>query len=378
MTRLTTLMVLAGAGFVLSPSVASAQFGYGYPSAYGAPRIVPSFNPFFYVPQYRYQSFSSLNVQTMYGSFSLGTRQYYYGVTNPAWALAPAYPTFYAQGGSYISGGSARPNLALEAQRDLARAQRAMGLPGAYGSSSSGSASGSAGSTSVVPAAPTIAGSEMPEGFEKALAPAERARVLSGASLNELLAAIVKAEPKGGERASAFVSPLQLEEVRFGGSDAADALNLALRPLDFPVAFDEPALKDLRLQVARDFAPIATALQAGKAPDAVRREQFEVTVQKVQAALPSVIKGLPFADATAAQRFVNQLANTNKALKANAASGLINPKWGTEGTTVAEMVSHMNRHKLRFAAAPAGNEETYTSLHRNFATYLFLLTQPKK
>lgn len=374
MTRLTALFALAGAGFVFSPATASAQFGYGRPNAYGGPVIVPSFNPFFYVPQYRYQTYSYLNVQTMYGNFSVGTRQFYYGVNNPAWALAPAYPTFYAQSGSYISGGSARPNLALEAQRDLARAQRAMSLPGAYGTGSTGATTG----TGAVTPAPMAERPNMPEGFDKALAPADRARVVSGEALNELLAAIAKAEPKGGDRPSAFVSPLQLEDVRFGGSDAADALNLALRPLDFPAAFDDESLKELRLQLARDFAPLATALQAGKAPDPAKRMQLETTLAKVETALAPVVKNLPFADATAARRFMNQLTHAAKAMKANNAAGLIDPKWAAEGTTVAEMVKHMTRHKLQFAAAPTGSEETYLSLHRNFATYLFLLTQPKK
>ena len=38
--------------------------------------------------------------------------------------------------GVYLSGDSVRPNLALEMQRDLLRAQRAMSVPGAYGTPS--------------------------------------------------------------------------------------------------------------------------------------------------------------------------------------------------------------------------------------------------
>lgn len=372
MTRLTALFVLAGAGFVLSPATASAQFGYGRPGVYG-PVIVPSFNPFFYVPQYRYQQSFGLNVPTMYGNLSIGASRYYYGMTNPAWALAPAAPLFYSPSQSYMSGSSVRPNFALEAQRDLARAQRAMGRPGATGAATGAAVGGTAAPAPGAEAAPNL-----PAGFEKVLAPAERAKVLSGEALNNLLAAIARAEQRRVDRPSAFVSPLQLEEVRFGGSGAAEALNLALRPLDFPAAFDDPSLKELRLALARDFAPLATALQAGKAPDPAKRAAFEQTLGKMEAALAPVAKSLPPADATAARKFMNQLAAATKALKGDAGNNLINPKWATEGTTIEELARHMSRHKLQFAAAPVGNEETYLNLHRNFATYLFLLTQPKK
>jgi hypothetical protein len=244
----------------------------------------------------------------------------------------------------------------------------------------------SAGSSTLVGEKPVVVagvvepGGAIPDAVVKPLAQVDRAKVLSGEALNDLLREIVKAETKVGARASAYLPVALLDEVRFGGSDAADALNLARRAdsLNFPVAFDDPAFKDLRVALDRDFTAVATALQAGKAPEAAKRTQFEATLQKVQTALVPVAKGLPREDAAAAQRFVNQMANLLKALKAGTGNGLIDPKWSSEGTSVADLVKHMNKHKLQFATAPEGNEESYATLHRNFGTYLFLLTQPKK
>ena len=196
MTRLFVLLLAAGAGLTLSPASASAQFGPGYPN-FRNPVIVPSFNPFYYVPQYRYQSGFSLNVPTPYGPSTIATSRYYYGVNNPAAVLGSAYPSLYLQGGSATSGGAGmRTNFALQAQRDLAAAQRAMSAPGGSSTSSS---------SGTRPAAGGEAGPVVPDGFGRALAPADRARVLSGEALNDLLAAVVKAEPKGGNRPSAFV-----------------------------------------------------------------------------------------------------------------------------------------------------------------------------
>jgi hypothetical protein len=112
MTRVAVLVIFGGIGVLAHPTAAPAQYGmpFGYPAGmsggYGrTPLIVPSLNPFFYVPRYNYQYGTQLSV----GGFSLNTYQSYSGVTNPyaaAWALNQlAYVPPYSQGGSYISGG---------------------------------------------------------------------------------------------------------------------------------------------------------------------------------------------------------------------------------------------------------------------------------
>lgn len=368
--------------------MASAQFGpgygYGFRYSYNGPPLLsplpllpplqplprlaplPPLNPYLQPPRYTFQY--STHVTNPYSGATLRTQTFYSSISPPIWG----YPAFYPQSGQEMYGGaSSGSNIALQNQYDLQRAQRTMAA-GGYGSSGE-----KPGGLAVVG---TPGGVAMPDGFAKALAPADRARVISGETLNELLKEIVKAEPKGGNRASAFVSVALLDEVRFGGTDGADALNLARRAgnLDFPTAFYDPALKDLRVALDRDFTAVAIALQAGKSPDPSRRSQFEVTLERVEAALGSVAKTLPDEDAATARRFTSQMSNALKAMKAGAGNGLIDPKWSVEGTTVADFVKHMTRHKLQFAAAPSGNEESYMALHRNFATYLFLLTQPRK
>lgn len=399
MTRFASLLVFGGAGLLFSPLTASAQYGYGTPSRgygfnygpglnygygynYNGPSILPplnslpqlpplnllptlpSLNPYAQPPRYNLQY--TTNVTNPYTGATFASRSYYTGITPPAWS----YPTYYPQSGAYMSGQtSGQSNLAYQMQQDLSRAQRAVA---------------SAGGSGAVGEKPVVAGVIEPVGAPgvggKVLAPADRAKVLSGEALNDLLREIAKAETKVGARASAYLPVSLLDEVRFGGPDAADAVNLARRAgsLNFPVAFNDPALKDLRAALDRDFTAVAVALQAGKVPEAAKRTQFEATLKKVETALVPVVKALPRDDADAARRFMTQLSNAMKALKAGAGNGLIDPKWSSEGTAVADLVKHMTRHKLLFAAAPEGNEETYTTLHRNLGIYLFLLTQPKK
>jgi len=387
MTRFSAPILLGSVSLLLNPLTASAQYGYGanygYGFRYNGPAILPQLaplpqlpslaplpalpqlNPYVQPPRYNFQT--SSYVTNPYTGASMASRVYYTGVIPPNWT----YPNYYPQYGSYMSGQtSGQSNLAYQMQQDLSRAQRAMSAPTSLTS---------VGEKPAVVGA-VEPGGAVPDPLGKALAPADRAKVLSGEALNNMLHEIVKAEAKVGARASAYLPVALLDEVRFGGSDAADALNLARRAsgLTFPVAFDDPALTDLRAALDRDFTAVATALQAGKAPEAAKRTQFEATLQKVQTALVPVAKGLPKEDSAAAQKFVNQMANLLKALKAGTGNGLIDPKWSSEGTTVADLVKHMTRHKLQFSAAPEGNEESYTTLQRNLGTYLFLLTQPKK
>ena len=62
-------------------------------------------------------------------------------------------------------------------------------------------------------------------------------------------------------------------------------------------------------------------------------------------------------------------------LREAGSSTLVNPKWTTEGTNVADLVKHMTKHKLQFGPLDKGGEEAYLALHRGLASYLFALSQ---
>jgi hypothetical protein len=89
------------------------------------------------------------------------------------------------------------------------------------------------------------------------------------------------------------------------------------------------------------------------------------------------MKDLPFDDAIATRRFLNQLANAIRAMKSGLANGLIDSKWAAEGVVVADLTKHMAKHKLMFGPAPAGSDKTYATLHQLLAMYLFVLQQPR-
>lgn len=398
MTRLLTLLVLGGAGVLVLPSSASAQFvprfgvgpGMGMPGPFGPGPGIPGLggSPFTFVPQYPFARtgfWYNLNTGFSVLPFSAGAGASPF-LTNhptPAGLVAGVYlyspgtitgslPQ-YAQGGAYsTAGANMNPALARGIQRDVAQAQRDA-VPGAK---SSISGQWNYEKNAEPPAGPPEGADGIPRG---PIVP-DPDQVVSGDALNRLLAEIVRVEAKGAKGPSAFVTPLLMDDLRFAGPPAADLLNLARLggSPEYPIAFDDPALADMRIDLAKDFGAVAAVVQTGKSPEAAKVAKLEGTFQKLQNASGAVLKELPFEDAITARRFLNRMANAIKALKAGAATGLIDPKWGEEGLTVAELVKHMTKYKLQFGPAPRGRDESYATMHRHLLTYLVVLTQPKK
>ena len=383
MTRLMVLLVLGGAGVLATPGVSSAQFGFRYGAGYGfgGPIIGPA-NPFFGLPRFNYQYGQQFNFNTGIGSFSYGTRSYYSGIAPPVFLYGGYTPYYsgvpiYQQGGSYMTGGAqVRPDLVQAAERAMVKAQREASMPEDVKTQISDQNNYERG----IAAASGVGVQAPPADLRKALDAASPAEIMSGAALNELLKEIVRAEAKGAKGPAAYIPPLQMDDMRFAGPPAADLLNYARRAgnLPFPAAFDNPVLAALRPELERDFTVAAVSVQAGKAPEAAKVTKLEATFQRVVDASGSVVKNLPFDDAAAARRFLNRMTNAIKSMKGVTANGLIDPKWAAEGLTVADLVHHMTRYKLQFAPAPRGSEEAYMGMHRNFATYLFVLNSPKK
>jgi hypothetical protein len=352
---------------------ASAQF---------APAVVPP-NPLYQHPAYRFQFSIGPSVPTAFGPA-------FVGMTAPATRapqyLSPYYgqmPVYSWSGRGvrygYMTGSIGRYDSA-GMQRDFAKAQREAaemwGNPEFVKRMISDQWAYE--KIGLAPAVPG-AGKAPADALAISLRAATEAEVASGEALNHIFAAIVSAEAKGGKGVSAFLPPQVLDEVRFAGP-AGETVNLLRQSgrLPFPAAFDEAALRDLRNALERDFAAVAAPLLAGKPLEVVKLTTLEATLKKMEAAAPAVIRDLSFQEAVAARRFLNQLASAVRTLKAGGITGLVNPAWSTEGTSVANLVKHMTKYKIQFAPALEGNEPTYLALHRSLSTYLFVLTNSKK
>jgi hypothetical protein len=222
-------------------------------------------------------------------------------------------------------------------------------------------------------------GEDAPAALLKALNGASEAEIASGEALNHIVVGIVAAEKKG-KAASAFLPPNLLAQLRFAGSNAADAVNLLRQVgnLQLPAAFDADAFAKLKPELEKDLAAAAAPVLLGKPADFNKVAKLEADAAKARAALDPITRTLEFEDATAARRFLNQLDAAVASLKAPNTSGLIEPKWNTEGTSVADLVKYVVKNKLLFGPAPKGEEDAYAALHRGLATYLVGLHESAK
>jgi hypothetical protein len=373
MSRCLSILVLGGLAFAFSPGSATAQYRgmfmspsplYIYPTGNGG---------------YGAQLNFGMTASSPYGPITLGYA-YPYVMGAPA---ADNYPPSIPGGGyGYITGGSSSGYDVLGAQQGLAAAQQAAtrirkSQDDAKELIDAQWAYERLGVTGQVAAK---GAKEQAEELQKALAVKDEAEVASGVSLNRILVAIVIAEGKGARGVSAFLPPQLLEDIRFSGGPSADLLNLIRQTgkIPFPPNFPAPSLEGLQHALEADFAAATAALRIGKPVDALKVTKLETSLKRLEAAAPPLIRNLSFDDAIGARRFLNQFDSALVALKGANTTGLINPKWATDGTSVSDLVKQMTKFKLMFAASPVGNEGSYFSLQKALATYLFVLTQPKK
>jgi len=393
MSRLSTLFVLGGAGLLLTPLSASAQFpvrAFGLPG--GRPPLmvpmvpmvplvptvplvrpvspIPIITPVTGFPQFRSQSATDLS----FGNLTLSTRQSFVGLS--AWAFRPvAGPIYSYSGTSTVSGPSADPDYLRVAYEKLASAQR----------QASAESKRSAGSTPI-PVVAVPANGPLPVGEAgEALLPAGAADIASGEALNKVVREIVRAEEKvkkGTKNPSAYIPPRLLKDVRFAGSPSADLLDLArLTPLELPPAFGAAALSAPREELTNAFAAVVEPLRSGKDLDAARVTRLEIARQNLEKAAAPALKDVSSADAAAGRRFLERMDGAIAALKTGNGSlkGLLDPNWDAEGLSGADLVRHMAKYKLQFGPVPRGEEEAYETVYKNLTAYLFVLTQaPKK
>jgi hypothetical protein len=393
LARIVFVLGLGAAGVLASPSPASAQFTGGYGIAFPGGRNVGPFGLPLAVPNFSYGWSTYSQIPNPLGGGSITYRQGYYGPVG--YALQNRYRGYSSpydlnrspipSYGAYTMGGVRNPAVEGMGQA-FGRAQRqatqARMMPGgartAIYDQWAYERLGVAGLPGLIP------GQEPPEALVKALAAADPEEVASGEALNHIVVGVVAAQSQGSKADSAFLPPNLLASVRFAGGPNADALNLLRTAgrLEFPAAFEDGPLAVARADIDREFAAVAAPALVGKAPDPTRVARLEATVKRAHELLTPAIKDMDFADATAARRFLNQLDAAAKVLKTPSSAGLIDPKWTTEGTSVADLVKHMTRNKLLFGPVEAGHGDVYIALHRGLAAYLFVLGEnalkPKK
>lgn len=291
---------------------------------------------------------------------------------------APTYANPYQQmSGGVGSYGGDRYNPIVERQRSaLARAQRANNdgadnnaLAGRKDDLDNWVAAQNRGANDPA-AAPLI---------DPALIDPPDEAILSGKALNELLALCLARVKAAGKAESGLCPPDLLEKVAFDGGPAAAGVNLYRQPaLTYPAVVAVPETAKLRTPIDTEFAAVGQALRAGKKPNPAAVDRLDAALAAARKAFVARLTDAPFAEEKEVNDFLTQLEEAARFARNPDAPAAIPATWHTTGATVAELVKHMDRYKLRFAAAPFGGEPAYLSLHRGLLGYYARLTPVAK
>jgi hypothetical protein len=119
-------------------------------------------------------------------------------------------------------------------------------------------------------------------------------------------------------------------------------------------------------------------LAAGKRPEAGAADRLTAAVKKAKDAVAPTTKNLPANDVKELNRYFASLDNLARVAKDAGATGVFPQRWASVGVTVAELVHHLDKLKLAFGPASAGDEEAYYSMHRGLVAYYAALAQAKK
>ena len=401
--RVSLIALFGGIALILTPAngPAQIQMGGGVVGSFPGPNRTFPVGPLgvpYSVPSFQFNSSLGVSVGTPFGP-SIGYSQRYTGALgwwlyNGNTPLAPRYYTYPGRpnyntpsnflsgsgNGGYMSGGVGNSHL-YNAQQDLARAQQSS-IAREYSGARSAIVDQWATEKGVVNGPKNLApgaNANLPQDLLEALSASDLEKLMSGAYLNRIAAAITATEARGGKGTAAQLGPQLLSEMRFSGSPAADALNVIRRAgrIEFPAAFQSvDALKLLKPELEQDIVAVAGPAKLGKPVDPLKAAKFETDVKKAQDALTPALGSLPFEDAVAARRFLNQLDGAAKVMKdQRQLQGLINPQWETAGIGVPELVKYMTKYKILFAPGESSAEEAYFTVHQSLAGYLFVLEQ---
>lgn len=219
----------------------------------------------------------------------------------------------------------------------------------------------------------------VPAGLNKALVEPADAAILSGKVLNDLAATIRGLEGKGAKAESPLLPAELVSHINYDGGPSANVIGLLRtgKPT-VPAALTGPEHEALRGELDRATTPVLDPIAAGKRPEAGATDRLTAAVKKAKDATAPMAKDLPEADAKDLTRYFATLDSLAKVGKDAGTAGLFPQRWASVGATVAEVVHHMDKFKLAFGPASAGDEDVYYSLHRGLVGYYAALSQTKK
>jgi hypothetical protein len=202
--------------------------------------------------------------------------------------------------------------------------------------------------------------------------------ILNGTALNTLLQHLAAQQGQGmiGPPVPLDQDMLRQINVFVAGSRSANSLGVMFQVdnLHWPMALREDFFDDERKEVTKLLQQLAV--------EAASNNVDFNKIRRLREILNNMLNGLrqrrddvTIMQEIEARRFIREVQEAANTLQSPNVANFFNGKWSARGDTVTELVGHMSRQGLRFAAAGSGNEPAYIALHRAMADYDLALSR---
>jgi serine/threonine protein kinase len=203
--------------------------------------------------------------------------------------------------------------------------------------------------------------------------------VYSGKALNELLRSI-QTSGKGALRRgpNIVLDEKILKQINLTADRGASGSIAMLKDngkLTWPKVLTEPQFDDLRKKLDRNLRMAVADLKDKNPVTPSTLKDISNDLKALNAKVADSATDLSAGQYIEAKRYLNQLGQAIKALSDPNAINYFNNKWVAKGKTVAELIDHMTKEGLTFAAAVPGEETAYKALHAALQAFLLGLTE---
>lgn len=195
--------------------------------------------------------------------------------------------------------------------------------------------------------------------------------IWSGKSLNDVLLGINRAELSTGLQGPAI--PLDqglLQHINFtDGTTVSSASTLRSGPPEWPNALIGDNFSAERKKIDQLLNDAIKQLTVQGRVDGGTFNTLRDSVNNLRGKLRASINDMSQDDYMAANRFVNQLADSVRALNNPNAAKMFAGNWLANVRSVGDLVSKMGSQGLRFSPAASGEEAAYNALFRALISY---------
>jgi hypothetical protein len=202
--------------------------------------------------------------------------------------------------------------------------------------------------------------------------------ITNGTALNQLLNHLAVLQGQGLVGPVIPLDPEMLRQINVfpAGSRSANSIGVMFQVdnLHWPMALRMDFFDDERQEVTKLLLQLAAEAESNSV-DFTKVRSLNALLQNMMGKLREHRDDITIMQDIEARRFIREIQGAANTLQTPNVGNFFNGKWSARGNTVAELVDHMSRQGLRFAAAVSGNEPAYIALHRAMADYDLALTQ---